>query len=320
MICQIYVDDIIFGSANISVCQEFSKLMQAEFEMSLMQELKFFLGIQINQTPEVTYIHQSKYIKDVLKKFDMTECNSAKTPMHPTCILEKEEVSNKVCQKLYRGMIGSLLYLTATRPDILFSVCLCARFQSDPRESHLTAVKRILKYLKGTPNLGLMYEKTSEYRLSGYCDADYAGDRIERKSTSGNCQLLGNNLISWASKRQSTIALSTAEAEYISASLCTTQMLWMKHQLEDLQIFESNIPIFCDNTAAICLSKNPILHSRAKHIEIKHHFIRDYVQKGIVTLKFIDTEHQWADIFTKPLAEDRFLFILENLNIQNCPE
>ena len=165
MICQIYVDDIIFGSANISVCQEFSKLMQAEFEMSLMQELKFFLGIQINQTPEVTYVHQSKYIKDVLKKFDMTECNSAKTPMHPTCILEKEEVSNKVCQKLYRGMIGSLLYLTATRPDILFSVCLCARFQSEPRESHLTAVKRILKYLKGTPNLGLMYEKTSEYRL-----------------------------------------------------------------------------------------------------------------------------------------------------------
>ena len=165
-----------------------------------------------------------------------------------------------------------------------------------------------------------MYEKTSEYRLSGYCDADYAGDRIERKSTSGNCQLLGNNLISWASKRQSTIALSTVEAEYISASLCTTQMLWMKHQLEDLQIFESNIPILCDNTAAICLSKNPILHSRAKHIEIKHHFIRDYVQKGIVTLKFIDTEHQWADIFTKPLAEDKFLFILENLNIQNCPE
>ena len=97
-------------------------------------------------------------------------------------------------------------------------------------------------------------------------------------------------------------------------------MLWMKHQLEDLQIFESNIPIFCDNTAAICLSKNPILHSRAKHIEIKHHFIRDYVQKGIVTLKFIDTDHQWADIFTKPLAEDRFLFILENLNIKNCPE
>src|ERR1044072_3847198 len=167
----------------------------------------------------------------------MSDCTSSKTPMHPTCILEKEEVSGKVCQKLYRGMIGSLLYLTASRPDILYSVHLCARFQSHPRESHLTAVKRILRYLKRTTNLGLMYKKTSEYKLSGFFDADFAGDRIERKSTSVNCQFLGSNLISWASKRQQTIALSTAEAEYISAALCSTQMLWMKHQLEDYQIF-----------------------------------------------------------------------------------
>ncbi|XP_050877325.1 secreted RxLR effector protein 161-like [Lathyrus oleraceus] len=174
-------------------------------------------------------------------------------------------------------MIGSLLYLTASRPDILINVCRCARFQSDLRESHLTTVKRILRYVKGTPNLGLMYKKTSEYRLSGYYDADYAGDRLERKRTSRNYQFLGGNLISWAGKRQSTITLSTAEAKYISASLCCTQMLWIKNQLEDFQIYESNIPTFCDNTIAICLSKNPILNSRENHIEIKHHFIRDYV-------------------------------------------
>src|ERR1044072_3270793 len=125
-----------------------------------------------------------------------------------------------------------------------------------------------------------MYKKTSEYNLSGYYDADFAGDRIERKSSSGNCQFLGSNLVSWASKRQQTIALSTAEAEYISAPLCSTQRLWMKRLLEDYYIFESNVPIFCDNTAAISLSRNPILHSRAKHIEITHHFLRDYVQKG----------------------------------------
>ena len=294
--------------------------MQAEFEMSLMGELKFFLGIQINQTPEGTYIHQSKYVKELLKKFDMSESKPSKTPMHPTCILEKEEVSKKVEQKLYRGMIGSLLYLTASRPDILYSVCLCARFQSDPRESHLTAVKRIFKYLKGTTNLGLCYRKSREYKLVGYYDADFAGDRIERKSTYGSCQFLGDNLISWSSKRQSTIALSTAEAEYIAAAGCSTQMLWMKNQLEDFNIYESNIPILCDNTSAICLSKNPILHSRAKHIEIKHHFIRDYTQKGVLFLKFIDTDHQWADIFTKPLAEDRFNFILKHLSMELCPE
>ena len=320
LVCQIYVDDIIFGSTNPSLGRKFAKCMQAEFEMSLMGELKFFLGIQINQTPEGTYIHQSKYIRDLLKKFDLSECKPSKIPMHPTCILEREEVSKSVEQKVYRGMIGSLLYLTASRPDILFSVCICARFQSDPRESHLTAVKRIFKYLKGTTNLGLFYRKSSDYSLVGYCDADFAGDRVERKSTSGSCQFLGENLISWSSKRQSTIALSTAEAEYIAAAGCSTQMLWMKSQLEDFQIFESNIPILCDNTSAICLSKNPILHSRAKHIEIKHHFIRDYIQKGILNLKFIDTDHQWADIFTKPLSEDRFNFILKHLSMKVCPE
>ncbi|CAK8535816.1 unnamed protein product [Lathyrus sativus] len=145
LICQIYVDDIIFGSTNITLGKEFAQCMQVEFEMSMMGELRFFLGIQVSQTLDCTYIHQTKYVKDFLKKFNMTDSKLAKTPMHPTSILGKEEVSKKVDQKLYRGMIGSLLYLTASRTDILFSVCLCARFQSDPRESHLTAVKRILR-------------------------------------------------------------------------------------------------------------------------------------------------------------------------------
>jgi hypothetical protein len=143
---------------------------------------------------------------------------------------------------------------------------------------------------------------------------------VERKSTSGSCQFLGNNLISWYSKKQATIALSTIEAEYVVAAGCSTQMLWMKSQLEDYHLYESKITIFCDSTSAICLSKNPILHSKAKHIEIKHHFIRDYIHKGILNLNFVDTDHQWADIFTKPLSEDRFKFILKNLSMENCPE
>ena len=157
--------------------------------------------------------------------------------------------------------------------------------------------------MQGTTNLGLFYEKSKEYRLVGFCDADYAGDRIERKSTSRGCHFLGGNLVSWSSKRQITISLSTAEAEYISASSCCSQLLWIKHQLEDYLLYESKIPIYCDNTSTIYLTKNPILHSRAKHIEIKHHFFRDYVQKGILEIKFIDTDHQWADIFTKPLVK-----------------
>ncbi|XP_050896645.1 uncharacterized mitochondrial protein AtMg00810-like [Lathyrus oleraceus] len=148
--------------------------MQVEFEMSLVGEIKFFIGIQINQSPEGIYIHQRKYTKELLKKFDMSECKMSKTHMHPTCILEKDEVSAKVEHKVYRGMIGSLIYLNASIPDILFSLCLYALL-SDPRESHLTTVKRIFKYLKGTIDLSLCYKKSKYYKQVGYCDADYAG-------------------------------------------------------------------------------------------------------------------------------------------------
>jgi len=159
---QIYVDDIIFGFTNASLCKEFSKLMHNEFEMSMMGELKFFLGIQINKCKDGVYVHQTKYTKELLKKFNLEDCKLMNTPMHPTCTLSKVDNGSKVDQKLYRGMIGSLLYLTASRPDILFSVYLCARFQSDPRESHLTTVKRIFRYLKGTTNFGLLYRKSWE--------------------------------------------------------------------------------------------------------------------------------------------------------------
>ncbi|XP_050889145.1 secreted RxLR effector protein 161-like [Lathyrus oleraceus] len=174
-------------------------------------------------------------------------------------------------------MIGSLLHLITSTPDISFNVCLCARFRLDPREPDLTTIKRIFRYLKGTTNLGLCYRKLKEYALVGYCDVDYAGDRLERKRTSGSCQFLRDNLISWFSKRQSIIVLSIFEAKYIPASGCNTQILWMKIQLEDFQKYESNGPILYDNTSATSLSNNPILHSIAKNIKIKHHFIRDYV-------------------------------------------
>jgi len=226
LVVQIYVDDIIFGSTNASLCKKFSKLMQDEFEMSMMGELKFFLGIQINQCKDGVYVHHTKYTKELLKKFQLEDCKVMNTPMHPTCTLRKEDTGSKVDPKLYRSMIGSLVYVTASRPDILFSVCLCARFHSDPRESHLIAVKRIFRYLKGTTNLGLLYRKSLDYQLVGFCDADYAGDRIERKSTSANCQLLGENLISWASKRHATIVMSTAESKiHLSCKLLYTTAL-----------------------------------------------------------------------------------------------
>ena len=144
--------------------------------------------------------------------------------------------------------------------------------EAQPKESHLTAVKRILKYLKGTINVGLWYPKGTDISLTGYSDSDFAGCKLDRKSTSGTCHLLGNSLISWACKKQACVALSTAEAEYIAAGSCCAQILWLKHQLEDYGISLNNIPLLCDNTSAINISKNPVMHSRTKHIEIRHHF------------------------------------------------
>ncbi|KAL2319304.1 hypothetical protein Fmac_028273 [Flemingia macrophylla] len=316
LIIQIYVDDIIFGGTNEGLCQEFAKLMHDEFEMSMMGELKFFLGLQIVQSNEGIQIHQTKYAKELLKKYKMEDAKPMKTPMHTSCALKLDELSTDVDQTQYRGMIGSLLYLTATRPDIMFSVCVYARFQSQPREVHLKAVKGIFRYFKGTINLDLTFRRSQDFSLLGYCDADYAGDRWERKSTNGGCHFLGSNLVSWMSKRQSTIALSTCEAEYVSAKHCCTQLLWIKHQLEDYDIFESSIPILCDNTAAISLSKNPVMHSIAKHIEIKHHFVRDHIQKGTFELMFVNTEEQLAYIFTKPLPKDRFVKLRQNLGLE----
>ena len=182
MIVQIYVGDIIFGSTKELLCQEFAETMQAEFEMSMMGELTFFLGLQIKQTREGIFVHQEKYTKQILKKFGYENCKKVTTPMSTSTRLNSDSNQKKVSEKLYRSLIGSLLYLTASRPDILFSVCLCARFQSAPTEIHLSAVKWIFKYLINTSNLGIWYPKNQNFNLIGYSDADYAGCKIDRKA------------------------------------------------------------------------------------------------------------------------------------------
>ena len=315
IVVQIYVDDIIFGSNDQTMCDEFARLMQKEFEMSLMGELTYFLGLQVKQTSTRLFVSQEKYTRELLIKYNLKDLKGKSTPMANGVKLDADEKGAGVDQKQYRGMIGSLLYLTASRPDILFCVCLCARFQSNPKESHLTAVKRIFRYLIGTENLGLWYPKGQELSVIGYCDADFAGCRVERKSTSGSCIFLGGCLISWNSKKQNSIALSTAEAEYVASGTCTAQILWVQSQLVDYGLTVERIPIMCDNTSAINLAKNPVVHSRTKHIEIRHHFIRDHISKGDIELKFIDTTHQVADIFTKPLRTERFNSLVRELGM-----
>jgi hypothetical protein len=283
-ICQIYVDDIIFGSTNKSSCEEFSRIMIHKFEMSMMGKLKYFLGFQIKQLQEGTFTCQTKYIQDILKKFGMKNAKPMKTPMGTNGHLDLDSGGKSVDQKVYRSMIGSLLYLCASRPDIMLSICMCARFQANPKEVHLRAMKRIMRYLVYTPKFGLWYPKGSTFDLIGYSDADYAGCKIDRKSTSGTCQFLGRSLVLWASKKQNSVALLTAKAEYIVVGHCCAQLLWMRQTLRDYGYKLSKVPLLCDNESAICMADNLVEHSCTKHIDIRYHFLRDHQQKGMSKL------------------------------------
>ncbi|KAJ9544616.1 hypothetical protein OSB04_024323 [Centaurea solstitialis] len=317
LLVQIYVDDIIFGSTKEDMCKEFEELMHKKFKMSSMGELTFFLGLQVKQKRDGIFINQSKYVATMLQKFGMNDAKPASTPMethkHLTADVEGEEVD--VHQ--YRSMIGSLMYLTASRPDIMFAVCVCARFQVRPNESHLHAVKRIFKYLKGQPKLGLWYPYENSFDLVAYTDSDYGGANLDRKSTSGGCQFLGGRLVSWQCKKQTTVSQSTTEAEYIAASQCCSQVLWIQNQMQDYGLSFLQTPIYIDNNSAISIVNNPVKHSKTKHIEIKYHLIRDCNEKKLIQVQKVHTDDQYADLFTKAFDVGRFIFLVTSVGMMN---
>ncbi|GJU41601.1 putative ribonuclease H-like domain-containing protein [Tanacetum coccineum] len=223
LLVQVYVDDIIFGSTNKELYTGFEKLMKDKFQMSSMVELTFFLGLQVQQKEDGIFISQVKYVAEILKKFNYSDVKSASTPVYLEKPLVKDGDADDVDVHLYRSMIGSLMYLTASRPDIMFAIYVCARFQVTLKISHLLAVKRIFRYLKGKPTLGLWYSRDSPFELVAYTDSDYAGATQDRKSTTRGCQFLGNRLISWQCKKQIVVATSITEAEYVAVASCYGQ-------------------------------------------------------------------------------------------------
>nr|GEU41073.1 retrovirus-related Pol polyprotein from transposon TNT 1-94 [Tanacetum cinerariifolium] len=309
IIVQIFVDDIIFGSTCQEMCDDFAKIMHDEFEMSMMGELNFFLGLQIKQLYDGIFFNQSKYIKKMLKKFGLEDSKPMKTPMSMKTKLTRDEEGESVDNTKYRGMIGSLLNLTESRPDIMFSVCLCARFQEDPKISHLEAVKRIFQYIKSTTHLELWYPKGSDIKTIVYADLDHAGDYVDRKSTSDVCTFMGSCLTSWFSKKQTALAIFITKAAYVSTRKACQQALWMKQALVDYGVRLDGIPIMCDNKGDIDLSKNPVQHSQTKHIEIRHHFLRDNVQKGNISIEKVSSKDNIADILTKLLKREPFNYL-----------
>jgi hypothetical protein len=192
---------------------------------------------------------------------------------------------------------------------------MCARFQASPKKAHLVAVNRILRYLKHTPSIGLWYPKGARFQLVGYSDLDYAGCKIDRKSTSGGCHLLGRSLVSWSSKKKNSVALSTTEAEYIVVDACCAQILYMKQTLLNYGAVPEKVPLLCDNESTVKIANNPVQHSRTKHIDIHHHFLRGHVAKNDISLEGVRTEDQLVDIFIKPLDEATFCRLRNGLNV-----
>ncbi|GJS38717.1 retrovirus-related pol polyprotein from transposon TNT 1-94 [Tanacetum coccineum] len=271
----------------------------------------------ISQSPRGIFINQSKYALESLKKYGFDSCDPVDTPMVEKSKLDEDKEGKAVDPSHYRGMIGTLLYLTASRPDLQFAICMCARYQARPTEKHLNAVKRIFRYLKGTVHRGLWYPKDSSIALTAFADADHAGCQDTRRSTSGSMQLLGDRLVSWSSKRQKSAAISSTEAEYIALSGCCAQILWMRSQLTDYGFGFNKIPMYCDNKSAIALCCNNVQHSRSKHIDIRFHFIKEHVENGVIELYFVNTEYQLADIFTKALGRNRIEFLINKLGMRS---
>ncbi|KAB2600999.1 hypothetical protein D8674_002004 [Pyrus ussuriensis x Pyrus communis] len=275
--------------------------------------LHYFLGLQIEYQSQGILIHQSKYIKDLLHKTNMLDSKPCTTPCHPHHKLLTHGSPPVPDPGIYRSIVGALQYLTFTRPDIAYSVNQVCQFMHSPLESHFVAVKRILRYLKGTMQLGLCY-KPGSLNIKAYTDADWAGDPNDRRSTTGFIVFLGHNPISWSSKKQHTVSRSSTEAEYRAMATTTAEVVWLQQLLKDLSLSSTDTPLLhCDNISAMALATNPILHSKAKHIEIDCHFVRERVQQGIILLQFVASSEQFADILTKGLCFPLFSSHCNNL-------
>lgn len=318
----VYVDDMIIAAKTLCQVNYVKRSLKRRFAVQDMGELHHFLGIQVVKNNGNIWIGQPLFIERTISKYRMEDANPSATPMDVNSKLVKSSEEDELCDKmLYQSAVGSLMYLSvATRPDITYPVNTVAKFSAEPNQKHWTAVKRILRYLKGTPQLGLLYRQDGSGEIRGYSDADWAGDLDDRKSTSGYIFTLAGAAISWRSKKQTCVALSTAEAEYVALAIAAQEVVWLRQLIQECEHRELGpTEIFEDNQAAISMSKNPTSHGRSKHVDIRYHYIRTQVEKGIVSLKYCPTEKNTADILTKALVSEKFGFHRKASGVEGKP-
>lgn len=319
MIVAVYVDDLLVTGNNVSMIEKFKQQMSQNFQMSDMGMLSYYLGIEVVQNRGCIKLRQTGYARKIIEKAGLKGCNPTRYPMDPKEKIDKDEGGKAVDATHYRSIIGGLRYLVHTRPDIAYSVGIASRYMERPTSIHLSAVKRILRYVQGTLQYGLVYTKNSGNNVvTGFTDSDLAGDLDDRRSTGGMCFYLNDNLITWVSQKQRCVALSSCEAEFMAATAAACQAIWIQNILSQITGVETGpVVLFIDNKSALDLAKNAVFHGRSKHIHVRYHFVRECVERGDIILKYVSSENQKADILTKALVTAKFEQMRNLLGIKN---
>jgi transposase InsO family protein len=314
----VYVDDLIVSGNNSAAIQRFKSYLSACFHMKDLGVLKYFLGVEVARGPGGFFLCQRKYALDIISEVGLLGARPASVPLEQNHRLALSTSKVLIDPEPYRRLVGRLIYLCFTRPDLSYSVHVLSQFMQQPREAHWQAALRVVRFLKRSPGQGILLSSKSELRLHGWCDADWAGCPLTRRSLTGWLVFLGVSPVSWKTKKQHTVSRSSAEAEYRSMAVTTCELKWLKGILSSLGVLHT-IPmtLHCDSQAALHISQNPVFHERTKHIEVDCHFVRDAILNGVVQTKFVPSHEQLADILTKALGTRQYDYFLRKLGIRD---
>ncbi|CAM8978512.1 unnamed protein product [Rhodiola kirilowii] len=318
LILLVYVDDVVLTGTCTKMIHRVKQFIHDAFKIKDLGLLKFFLGIEVARSESGIFINQRKYALDLLHDAGLLGCKPSIIPMDTKHKLSLSTSELLTDPSAYRRLVGKLIYLTVTRPDLAYSVHILSQYMSSPRLDHLNAAHKVLRYIKQAPGQGLFFASSSPLQLTAYCDADWAACPVSRRSLTGFCVTFGTSLISWKTKKQTTVSRSSAESEYRAMAQVVCELTWLHGLLTDLHVLiPTPIPLYCDNNAALHIARNLVFHERTKHVEIDCHLVRQLVTKGFVEPRPIDTSDQPADFFTKPVAHDVLLHLCGKLGVSN---